>query len=162
MATSILAIDPGINGGLAVYDPTKDNGLYVANVPVIKANKKNQIDATQVAEFIWSIRVNLVHAFVEQVGAMPEQGVASTFRFGDAFGVLRGVVAANFIPLTYVKPNQWKRKLGVPADKDAARLRASQLFPTFNQLWRLKKDLNKAEAACLAYYGAHLWLKGDG
>ena len=63
------------------------------------------------------------------------------------------VVAANFIPLTMVAPLKWKRALGVPADKDGARARASQLLPAHAGLWCRVKDDGRAEAALIAYYG---------
>jgi len=94
------------------------------------------------------------HAFIEAVGAMPGQGVSSVFAFGKVFGLLLGILAANFIPHTLVPPVRWKRALGVPADKDGARARASQLLPTHAGLWTRAKDDGRAEAALIALYGA--------
>ncbi|MGE5548417.1 MAG: hypothetical protein ACM33T_16045 [Solirubrobacterales bacterium] len=96
----------------------------------------------------------IAHAFVEAVGAMPGQGVSSVFAFGKVFGLVLGILAANFIPHTLVPPQRWKRTLGVPADKDGARARASQLLPAHAGLWCRAKDDGRAEAALLAYFGA--------
>jgi hypothetical protein len=47
----------------------------------------------------------------------------------------------------------WKKALGVPADKDGARARASQLMPENAWLWPLVKHDGRAEAALIAYWG---------
>ena len=93
------------------------------------------------------------HAFVEQVASMPGQGVSSVFAFGQAYGAMLGVLAATGIPFTKVPPARWKRTLGVPAAKDGARARASELLPESAPLWRLVKHDGRAEAALIGLYG---------
>jgi hypothetical protein len=79
------------------------------------------------------------------------------FAFGRGFGSILGVLAALRVPVELVTPATWKRTLSVPAGKDGARLRASQLLPAHGGHWRRAKDDGRAEASMLAWYGlAHL------
>jgi hypothetical protein len=79
---------------------------------------------------------------------MPDQGVSSSFKFGRGYGGAEmGVIAMGW-PITYVTAAQWKKTLGVPAAKDDARARASQLLPLDAQYWTPHRGLlTKAQAA---------------
>jgi crossover junction endodeoxyribonuclease RuvC len=89
---------------------------------------------------------------IEEVHAMPKQGVASTFRFGAAFGVAVGVIQATGLPMEFVQPAQWKKRAGVlRTAKDYARTRALELYPHAD-LAR-KRDQGRADALLIARYG---------
>ena len=151
----ILGIDPGLNGALAFYDPQHDE-LEILDMPTLKAGTggKRIVDEDVLAREI-DCRFDFVtHAFLESVGAMPGQGVTSMFSFGVSFGLLKGVLAANFIPRTLVRPAEWKKALRVPAAKDGARARASQLLPKHSGKWVRVKDDGRAESALLALFGS--------
>jgi hypothetical protein len=66
-------------------------------------------------------------------------------------GVWLGMLGALGITHTRIRPHVWKRTLGLTSDKERARLRAMQLFPTADL--RRKKDHGRAEALLLGYYG---------
>lgn len=156
----ILGIDPGLSGALAFYDP-EANTLVIHDMPTftVSVNKKQRriLDDAKLAGTISSaVLYDLTEAFVENVHSMPEQGVASSFKFGVCFGVIRGVLASNFVSVRYIEPSVWKRHFKLTADKDAARRRASELLPQHAHLWPLKKHDGRAEAALIAYYGANL------
>ncbi|NDC04371.1 MAG: hypothetical protein EBZ81_15760 [Betaproteobacteria bacterium] len=91
-------------------------------------------------------------AVVEQVNAMPGQGVSSMFSFGQAYGVVLGVLAGLSIPATAVTPAIWKKALKLNSGKDAARAKAAQLWPSHAGEFKRVKDDGRAEAALLAYY----------
>jgi crossover junction endodeoxyribonuclease RuvC len=74
--------------------------------------------------------------------------------FFQGYGIVLGIVAALELPMTVVQPVQWKRALSVPAAKDAARARASQLIPGAAGYWTRRKDDGRAEAALIALWGA--------
>jgi crossover junction endodeoxyribonuclease RuvC len=115
--------------------------------------QKRELDIIQLIDIL--ARRQLTHAFVEQVGAMPGQGVSSTFAFGKAFGIILGVLAARSVPLTLVPPVRWKRAMGVlKGSKDGCRARASQLLPAAAHQWPLRRHDGRAEAALIALYGA--------
>ena len=96
-------------------------------------------------------------AVVEEVGAMPGQGVTSMFNFGYSAGIIAGVVAGLQLPIVMYRPAVWKRQAGVPADKGAARQMAQRYWPGSRAFDRVKDD-GRAEAALLARWIA---LKGE-
>jgi crossover junction endodeoxyribonuclease RuvC len=112
---------------------------------------KRDMDLAALVELIERHRP--AFAVVERVGAMPGQGVSSMFAFGRGFGSILGTLAALRVPVELVTPATWKRTLSVPAGKDGARLRASQLLPAHGGYWRRAKDDGRAEASMLAWYG---------
>jgi crossover junction endodeoxyribonuclease RuvC len=152
----ILGVDPGLSGALAFLN---GKALIIHDMPTLKAGtgSKRIVDEDELARIIDDMNGPgmVSHAYIEKVGAMPGQGVTSMFSFGTSYGLVRMAVAANFIPRTYPTPKEWKKALGVPASKDGARLRASQLMPQHAHMWQRAKDDGRAEAALIAYYGAH-------
>lgn len=92
-------------------------------------------------------------AAVEQVHAMPQQGVTSMFKFGTNFGTWLGVLAAFKIPTVLVTPRKWQKVMldaGTGQTKDKSLDMARRLFPAVD-LHR-KKDHGKADALLLAEY----------
>lgn len=153
----ILGIDPGLSGALAFYDPMLEE-LITIPMPTLAAGtgSKRIIDEYKLAAIIDDNAEMTKKCVIEQVGAMPGQGVTSMFNFGMSYGILRGIVSANFIPVEHVRPQKWKKALRVPSNKDSARARASEIFPKFSDNWNLAKWDGRAEAALIAYYGATL------
>ena len=151
----LLGIDPGLSGALALYDPMMES-LETYPMPVIKAGtaSKRVVDELELARMIDSFSGSIKKVVIERVHAMPKQGVTSVFTFGMGYGILRGIVAANFLPVEYVTPQKWKKGLRVPALKDGSRARASEIFPKYSDQWNLKKWDGRAEAAMIAYYGS--------
>lgn len=152
----IAGIDPGANGGLAkIYVGTD---LLVRPVPKV---------GTAVDERAWAqewetLLVTCNHIFIEQVGAMPGQGVTSMFNFGDRFGFVKALAYSAGVPVSFVRPQEWKKGVGIPtgSEKGASRIRASQLFPDSADKWSRVRDDGLAEAALIAYYGS-LKLRGE-
>ena len=154
----ILGIDPGLSGALAFL---ADGALDVYDVPTVKARTRGRdVDWSEVARIV-DAAGHIDHAIIESAAAMPKQGVSSMFKFGYVCGGLRGVVAAHFIPVTYVTPRKWKGALGVPKAKDGARARASELLPAYSYLWQRVKDDGRAEAAMIALWGARMLTRGE-
>jgi crossover junction endodeoxyribonuclease RuvC len=144
-----LGIDPGARGGLALISDGKV--VAIADMPAIEIKGRARVDAARLALLITEWKPDA--AVIEAANAMPGQGVVSMFQFGKAAGVALGVLAALQIPTTEVSPVRWKRALSVPAEKGAARARASQLFPAAADWWPLVKHDGRAEAALLGLYG---------
>lgn len=147
----ILGIDPGLSGAVAFYFPSRSDLIAADDVPL--AGK--EIDAATLARRIAQMAPTM--AVIEIVGAMPKQGVSSTFRFGQAYGTVRGVVAALGVPTHLVTPGLWKRHWRLGSDKEQARALALRLWPTSAHFSR-KKDHGRAEAALIARYGAEVLL----
>lgn len=152
----ILGIDPGCTGALVVMT---DGGNYVAhlNMPTVKVGTKSRVNGAAVAAFIReTIGEFNARAYLEQVGAMPGQGVSSMFTFGHAAGVVEGILQGMAIPYTLVTPQAWKRRAGlVGTDKDAARSRAIQLYPDLRILDLKGKGQAVADAILIARHGAN-------
>lgn len=145
-----LGIDPGCTGCLAIID----DGKYIDHLlmPTMKVGTKSRVNAAAIVAFINQYAVE--HAYLEQVGAMPGQGVSSMFTFGHAAGVVEGVIQALAIPYTLVTPQAWKKRAGlIGQDKDAARTRAIQLFPNCRTLDLKGKGQALADAMLIAIHG---------
>lgn len=150
-----LGIDPGISGAAALYDQ-EYNKVEVIDLPVLtlttNGKTKRKLDLTEFARWLDVNKVRIKNAIIEDVHATPQMGVTSAFGFGFTAGALQGIVAANFIAVELANPRVWKKAMKLTADKDSCRRRASQLFPTYAELWCRAKDDGRAEAALLAYY----------
>jgi crossover junction endodeoxyribonuclease RuvC len=154
--TLFVGIDPGLSGALAFRSGDELKTFLMPTLTITKSKGTRRVlDLTALANIIDDQTKNQsrVRVFIERVSAMPKQGVASMFAFGEAYGAIKGIVAAHFLPVTLVTPVTWKAKLKVSKNKDDARYRASQLMPRFAHLWSRHKDDGVAEAALIAYYG---------
>lgn len=158
MEPVVFGFDPGLSGAVAVMTSAGDL-LEVADMPVMGEGKMPvmgegkaaRVDAASLARLVASR--GAARAVVENVGSMPGQGVASTFAFGRAVGVLAGVLAALGVPAVYVSPGAWKRFYGLSSAKEDARRRAIELWPAQADLFARKKDHGRAEAALIAKWG---------
>ena len=150
----IVGIDPGISGAVAWVS---DEGFLLSamDMPTLEVNGKAKVNPHILASDL-SFRKPKI-AVIEDVGAMPGQGVTSTWTFAYSAGILAGVCAGLGIPTVFYRPANWKRQAGVPADKGAARQMAQRLWPGSRAFDRVK-DHGRAEAALLARWYA---LKGE-
>lgn len=154
----ILGVDPGLSGALALYD---ESYALVVDIPTIKlkSNKslKRTVDIYQLGNWLDIRRNQISKCVIEDVHAMPKQGVTSSFNFGKTFGTILGAVAANQIPMVLVPPQIWKKAFGlIGQDKDASRMAASRLAPQHAHYWSLAKHDGRAESFLLAVYGSRL------
>jgi crossover junction endodeoxyribonuclease RuvC len=106
----IIGIDPGLSGGIAVLENNKVIDMF--DMPVMSEGKKNkrQLNSAQLVKLIKeNIKIDdEIAVVVEQVNAMPGQGVTSMFNFGQTFGAIKGVCAALELPIFFVRPSKWK------------------------------------------------------
>jgi crossover junction endodeoxyribonuclease RuvC len=149
----ILGCDPGISGAIAFYFPELPERVMSEDIMAVAG----RVDAVSLADRIEQLLPDV--AVIEGVGAMPGQGVSSTFKFGVAYGSLLGIVAAQHIPFHIVSPQTWKKYWKLDRDKEKSRALALRLFPTCAKQFARKKDHNRAEAALIARYGAEVICK---
>ncbi|WP_442801377.1 hypothetical protein [Serratia rubidaea] len=150
----VIGIDPGASGAIVVLD---QSGKYMGGVqmPTVKVGKSTRVNGAAVASFLRVHDIVGAHAYLEQVGAMPGQGVTSMFSFGHAAGVVEGILQGLVIPYTLVTPQAWKKTAGlIGRDKDAARSRAIQLYPELRILDQKAKGQAVADALLIARHGA--------
>ena len=121
-----------------------------------KKNKK-QVNGAQIYHEISSrikdIKKEDIKVIIEQVSAMPGQGVTSMFNFGQSFGILKGICSAMQLPMYFVRPAKWKKYFNlINSEKDASRTKAIEIFPYFSAHLSRKKDSNKADAILIASF----------
>ncbi len=94
-----------------------------------------------------------VAVVVEQVNAMPGQGVTSMFNFGQTFGALKGICAALELPIFFVRPSKWKKHFElINSSKDASRTKVIEMYPKLSNQLSKKKDVNKSDAILIARF----------
>lgn len=151
-----VGIDPGLHGGLAALGA--DGQVHALTVMPTAGGEINPGELVTWLENLRSFGDNdLGGVYLEKVGAMPKQGVSSTFKFGCGWGMVRGVCAALGVPVVLVTPQCWKGEVlaGLPHDKDGAIRFCASRWPTAGLVpkgCRVPHD-GLADALCLAEYG---------
>ena len=151
----IIGIDPGLSGAIAILEKEKVIGIY--DMPVMAEGKKNKRQLNS-AQLVSIIRDNIhskdeIAVVVEQVNAMPGQGVTSMFNFGQTFGAIKGVCAALGLPIFFVRPSKWKKHFDlIRSSKDASRTKVIEMYPALSNLLSKKKDVNKSDAILIAKF----------
>ena len=151
----IIGIDPGLSGAIAVMHRKKVINMY--DMPVMAEGKKNkrQLNSSQLVNII---KENINEdedtiVVVEQVNAMPGQGVTSMFNFGQTFGAIKGVCAALKLPIFFVRPSKWKKHFElINSSKDASRTKVIEMYPTLSGQLARKRDVNKSDAILIAKF----------
>ena len=153
----IIGIDPGITGSICFFEDGKIiNLVEMPNMTDGKKNKK-QVNGSQIYNEISSRIKNIekknIKVVIEQVSAMPGQGVTSMFNFGQSFGVLKGICSAMQLPMYFVRPAKWKKHYNlINSKKDASRTKVIEIFPYISTQLSKKKDSNKADAILIASF----------
>ena len=132
----IIGIDPGISGALCFFEDGQVKEII--DMPVMADGKKNkrQINASQTYNEI-SKRINKlpkkdIIVVIEQVSAMPGQGVTSMFNFGQSFGVLKGICSAMQLSMHFVRPAKWKKYFGlIKTEKDRQQNKSNRNFSLY-------------------------------
>tara|TARA_B100000609_G_C17163275_1_gene407413 strand:- start:61 stop:555 length:495 start_codon:yes stop_codon:yes gene_type:complete len=153
----IIGIDPGISGSICFFEDGKI--LDVIEMPTMIDGKKNkkQVNGSQIyneiSKRIFRVNRQNIRVVIEQVSAMPGQGVTSMFNFGQSFGILKGICSAMQLSMYFVRPAKWKKFYNlINSEKDASRARAIEIFPYFSTNLSKKKDINKADAILISSY----------
>ncbi|NHN85889.1 hypothetical protein GOB93_14735 [Acetobacter musti] len=153
MTRTIAAIDPGKTGAIAILSDRGDliEVLDMPTAPVTVSGKIRHIVSAPLLATMLRAH-DPAEVWLERVGARPAEGAVGAFAFGRGVGVIEGVTAALGKPLSLVTPAEWKRATRTPANKDSARARAMQLFPTAADQFKRVKDDGRAEAALIGLY----------
>jgi len=148
---NIIGIDPGLTGAVAIIG---DYGINLIDMPVVaKSTRGKQVDGAALAQIFLEERTR-AFVYLEQVGAMPGQGVTSMFNFGHGYGIVQGVLYSLCIPFQLVTPQKWKKHHGlIGKQKDMARTLCIQRHPELSGQLKRKKDIGRADALLIAEYG---------
>ena len=162
----IIGIDPGISGAICFFHDGEVKDII--EMPSMADGKKNkrQINSQQVfneiSERIGSTPKKEIIVVIEQVSAMPGQGVTSMFNFGQSFGVIKGICSAMQLSMYFVRPAKWKKYYGlIKTEKDASRTKVIEIFPYISSKLSKKKDSNKADAILIANFFNNTFQKAD-
>jgi len=152
----IIGIDPGAAGAVAIIEDT-GKLVHVFDMPAVEVivggKAKRRVSPEMLVAELELYATQGARAVIEQVGAMPGQGVTSMFAFGESFGLAKGVLAGLKIPTSTVTPGKWKKALQLNSGKDGSRAKAAQIWPASAGEFKRVKDDGKAEAALIAYWG---------
>ena len=162
----IIGIDPGISGAICFFEDGQVKEII--DMPIMADGKKNkrQINGPQVYNEILK-RINKFQkkdmiVVIEQVSAMPGQGVTSMFNFGQSFGVLKGICSAMQLSMFFIRPAKWKKYFGlIKTEKDASRTKVIEIFPYISSQLSRKKDSNKADAILIASFFHNTYKKAE-
>ena len=153
----IIGIDPGISGSICFFEDGKI--IDVVEMPTMTDGKKNkrQVNGSQIfneiSQRIHKSENHEIRVIIEQVSAMPGQGVTSMFNFGQSFGILKGICSSMQLPMYFVRPAKWKKYFNlINSQKDASRTKAIEIFPYFSRQLSKKKDSNKADAILISSF----------
>lgn len=126
-----------------------------------KKSGRREVDPAKLAELLRQFRVfaepRKLFCVIEQVAAMPGQGVSSMFSFGHSFGVAVGVAESLLVQTAYVAPRTWKKHLHLTKEKAYSLTLARQFYPAARQHLTRKKDEGRAEAILLGRYALLNW-----
>ena len=151
----VVGIDPGLSGAIAILENNKV--LNIFDMPVMAEGKKNkrQLNSAQLVNIIKDSTKpdDEIAVVVEQVNAMPGQGVTSMFNFGQTFGAIKGVCAALELPIFFVRPSKWKKHFElINSSKDSSRTKVIEMYPSLSSQLAKKKDVNKSDAILIARF----------
>jgi hypothetical protein len=117
-----IGIDPGASGAIAIIHQS-------GNVNWIK----NDCTEHELADWLRDCAEAFdCSAIIEQVSAMPKQGVSSTFKFGRSFGFLIGLLTALRVPYESYRPQLWQKHMRcmTKGDKNVSKAAAQRLWPS--------------------------------
>ena len=159
-----IAIDPGVSGAVAWYDPDLAY-LRTEFLPtkwrIVNKKRRQSVDFKALWDILspWAMHNNpQEYTFViEEPHGMPGAGAVSQFNFGATCGALWLMVdlLAHPSPAVRLNPSVWKRAMGCPSDKNRTRALAQELFPQHKDQFTQGRDEGRADAALMAYYVAH-------
>lgn len=153
-----LGIDPGLGGALALLD-CDGKFCELVDIPIMMKNKgtgtvKNCINSKGLQNILsyFVAEYGECTAYLENVNAMPGQGVSSVFSLGDTFGAIRTALICQNLELNLIPPQTWKKYMKLTSDKEMTRAMAIRLFPKAAEYLARKKDHDRAEALLIAKY----------
>jgi crossover junction endodeoxyribonuclease RuvC len=170
--TQIIGLDPGTTGALAQLALVGDRIEFLGATPfpILRVSRggstKNDIDVAALRNLLDDVLTDQT-IYIERVGAMPGQGVSSSFQFGRALGQLEGLLAAFCCKTEYVEASAWKKRFdllskvkGKKADKSMSMAAAIRMWPSKAEYFRasrgwLTKDqaIANADAALIGCFG---------
>lgn len=148
-----IGIDPGASGAICVLSDSESRLIALC-----KLNDTEQGVSEFLRRYVEDRRYEQVTAMIERVHSMPRQGVASSFKFGQSYGFLRGILTAHLVRFEEVTPATWQKAMGclTKGDKNVTKQKAGQLFPS------VKVSHWNADALLIAEHCRRTWNQLEG
>ena len=154
-----IGIDPGMTGGIVALD---DDGKIVELESFDDRNPLEVIKNT--LDIISKVHDGIDTIMLEQVGAMPGQGVSSMFNFGRSYGAIVGLTYGLGYNLNLVTPQTWQKIIPDDGSFDGPkdRIRRAIVAEGLEKVVTLKRSMH--QGVCDAYFIAkYAWsLRGVG
>lgn len=150
----MIGVDPGINGAICKLKHGRMFSIHDMPTKKIVVGKKNRntIDLIELRKILIELKPTV--AYVEKLQSRPHHGGVQNFNMGMAYGQILGALAMFNCRIELVTPQAWKKSLGVTSDKQTSVDAYHQIFHNHPDLVKLKKHVDRAEAALIAYYGS--------
>lgn len=158
----ILGADPGIQGAIAVMTVDLHDHRDFYLMDIIDLDNFRDKDTKDWHDTLLSSAIGIAVSsswegrplvVLEGVHSMPGDGHVGAFTFGNAFGTLRAALRLAGCRVEFADPGTWKAAIGLTSDKTESAALARRLFPYDKARFMLKKHVDRAEAALLAWYG---------
>lgn len=151
----IIAIDPGISGGIAVCTTEDLRVTELSNMPETPQD---------IVEFLKRHTGGKSICYLEKVFGKTGQSASAAFTFGRNYGNIETALLALEIPTEIVTPQKWQKflQLGARGERSEAewkrhlKVRAQQLFPYIK-----KVTLKTADALLILRYAMlqeNIWM----
>ena len=155
--TRVLAFDPGLKGGIAIFDVGLNSLRWARDIPLrrvkYKNSSKSEVDLNELRHMMNIWRDSIALCVIEKVHSAPRDTPKTAFSFGKSYGELRGLMAAFDIPTIFAEPGVWKSTMNLSANKAESIALARAKFPGHD--FPKSKD-GRAEAALLTQMGVSL------
>lgn len=157
----VLGIDPGVTGAWSVVEvmtgaPPAVLALGDLPVKTVRLSKRDtkRLAVGELESVLGdALAMGVDRVMIERLTGAPGINSTTAFSLGWTAGALDTVMSNLGVAYMSAHPSVWKRALMVPADKSAARRRATVLFQS-DKHWPREADHNRAEAALIGLYGA--------
>lgn len=165
MLRAFVGIDPGQTGAVAVIVVDTSGGAVhppeLHDTPTFKGEGKTLYDEVGMARILVNVGELYgpnVFVTIEKVGAMPKQGVASSFNFGMGYGIWLGIIATLRMQSQRVTPQRWKKTAlqdGPKVDQAVVAV-AARLYPATAPMLRGPRGallMGRADALMISHHG---------
>lgn len=126
---------------------------------LLDKNQNKTINTIQLSNALRLFSHRTRFAVVEKVSARPGNAAQSTFKLGQALGIVEGILGCLQIPVLYAVPSVWKLMMKLSANKKDSLKLAREMFPESHTWLAREKDHDRAESILLAVYGAYFLKK---
>lgn len=158
---TLLAVDPGSSGGLALWSNKWDErqGEHKALAWPYPETEGDCLEAIRKFSLFEQDRVAVVEAQVGVMGPNIKVSSAAMFTFGRNYGFMLGVLQSLNWKIHLIRPMAWQKVLSTGAKKDHGKGWKNHLKAMAQRLYpEIKVTLKTADALLILEYGRRMQL----